>query len=144
MILQPTEDRKCKREEIGTVLCAHGISVTPQRLEIAAIMLETERHLSADQVLLRLAAAETTVSKATVYNTLGLFAACGLVREVTVDSTKVFYDSNTSEHNHFYNVDDGTLVDFPSDVAVLNQLPPAPEGTKMDRVDIVIRVHNEQ
>ena len=131
------------RSEISTVLRDHGISVTPQRLEIATIMLETEHHLSAEQVLVRLRAADTTVSKATVYNTLGLFAECGLVREVIVDSTKVFYDSNTAEHHHFYNIDDGTLVDFPSEVKVLAQLPPAPDGTKTDRVDIVIRVRNE-
>ena len=129
---------------MSTLLRAHGISVTPQRLEIATIMLETEHHLSAEQVLVRLRAADTTVSKATVYNTLGLFAERGLVREVTVDSTKVFYDSNTTEHHHFYNMDDGTLADFPSDVKVLDQLPHAPEGTKTDRVDIVIRVRSEQ
>ena len=135
--------RPVARDEIVEVLQARGISATPQRVEIAAIMLEAEHHLSADQVLVRLANIEAAVSKATVYNTLGLFAARGLVREVIVDATKVFYDSNTSEHHHFYNVDDGTLADFPSDAAVIDQLPTAPAGTETDRVDIVIRVCNK-
>jgi Fur family transcriptional regulator, iron response regulator len=136
--------RPVTRDEIIEVLQAHGISATPQRIEIATIMLEADHHLSADQVLLRLADIEAAVSKATVYNTLGLFAERGLVREVTVDTTKVFYDSNITEHHHFYNVDDGTLADFPADAAVIDQLPAAPAGTETDRVDIVIRVHNER
>lgn len=107
-------------------------------------MLEAEHHLSADQVRLRLADAETAVSKATVYNTLGLFAERGLVREVIVDATRVFYDSNTTEHHHFYNMDDGTLADFPSDTTVIDRLPAAPAGTETDRVDIVIRVRNKR
>ena len=134
--------RPVARDKLIEILQARGISATPQRVEIAAIMLEAEHHLSADQVLVRLADIEAAVSKATVYNTLGLFAERGLVREVIVDATKVFYDSNTSEHHHFYNMDDGTLADFPSDTTVIDQLPSAPTGTEIDRVDIVIRVHN--
>lgn len=135
--------RPVTREVIVEVLHERGISATPQRIEIAAIMLEEKQHLSADQVLTRLADVEAAVSKATVYNTLGLFAERGLVREVVVDSTKVFYDSNTTEHHHFYNVDDGTLTDFPSDAVVIDQLPAAPVGTQTESVDVVIRVHNK-
>ena len=130
------------RDKLIEILHTRGISATPQRVEIAAIMLEAEHHLSADQMLVRLADIEAAVSKATVYNTLGLFAERGLVREVIVDATKVFYDSNTTEHHHFYNMDDGTLADFPSDTNVIDQLPSAATGTEIDRVDIVIRVHN--
>lgn len=125
------------------MLQSHGISPTAQRVEIAAVLLERAQHLSADQVLARLAGSETPVSKATVYNTLGLFAERGLVREVIVDATKVFYDSNPEHHHHFYNVDDGTLTDFPSQSAVIASLPAAPPGTCTDRIDIVIRVRGE-
>jgi Fur family transcriptional regulator, iron response regulator len=131
------------REMIAEVLQARGILATPQRVEIAAILLEAEQHLSADQVLARLADVEAAVSKATVYNTLGLFAERGLVREVVADTTKVFYDSNAAEHHHFYNVDDGTLIDFPLDAVVIDQLPAAPEGMQTERVDVVIRVRNK-
>lgn len=130
------------REGIQEVLSAAGISPTPQRVRIAGILLERTQHLSADQILARLAEADTSVSKATVYNTLGLFAERGLVREVIVDATKVFYDSNTSHHHHFYNVDDGTLTDFSAAEVVVEHLPAAPQGTSTDRIDVVVRVRN--
>ena len=62
-------------------------------------------------------------SLATVYNTLGLFASKGLIREVIVDPSKVFYDSNTKPHHHFFNVDTGLLRDFDSDAVQIEQLP---------------------
>ena len=130
------------REDIPAILLGRGISPTPQRVEVAALLLERTQHLSADQVLARLMESDAPVSKATVYNTLGLFAERGLVREVMVDATKVFYDSNTSSHHHFFNIDDGTLLDVASDDVVIDQLPAAPVGTCTDSVDIVIRVRN--
>ncbi|MCC6707606.1 MAG: transcriptional repressor [Gammaproteobacteria bacterium] len=131
------------REDIPATLMRFGISPTPQRVEVAALLLERTQHLSADQVLARLSGSDASVSKATVYNTLGLFAERGLVREVMVDATKVFYDSNTSAHHHFFNIDDGTLLDVPSGAVVIDQLPAAPAGTCTDSVDIVIRVRNQ-
>jgi Fur family transcriptional regulator, iron response regulator len=130
------------REVIPDLLQAHGISPTPQRILVAAILLERTQHLSADQVIARLSESGAGVSKATVYNTLGLFAELGLVREVIVDATKVFYDSNTSQHHHFYNVDDGSLTDFPAAALVMEQLPEIPAGTRTDSVDVVVRVRN--
>lgn len=132
------------REDIAATLQRFGISPTPQRVEVAALLLERTQHLSADQVLARLLESDAPVSKATVYNTLGLFAARGLVREVMVDATKVFYDSNTSSHHHFFNIDDGTLLDVASGDVVIDQLPNAPAGTLTDSVDIVIRVRNQR
>lgn len=130
------------RDSLGEVLRGHGISATPQRVEIASVMLEAEQHLSAEQVLARLADGGAAVSKATVYNTLGLFAERGLLREVNVDATRVFYDSNTSEHHHFYNVDDGTLTDLPADAVAIAGLPEAPPGTRTQSVEVVVRVRN--
>jgi Fur family iron response transcriptional regulator len=131
------------REDIPATLLRFGISPTPQRVEVAALLLERTQHLSADQVLARLSDSDAPVSKATVYNTLGLFAERGLVREVMVDATKVFYDSNTSSHHHFFNIDDGTLLDVASGEVVIDQLPAAPAGMRTDSVDIVIRVRNQ-
>lgn len=132
------------REDIPAVLQAAGISPTPQRVEIAAVLLERTQHLSADQVIACLSRADTAVSKATVYNTLGLFAERGLLREVMVDATRVFYDSNTSAHHHFYDVDDGVLTDFPSEDMPISRLPAPPPGTVADSVDVVIRVRKQR
>lgn len=80
------------------------------------------------------------VSKATVYNSLKLFAAKGLIREVNVHSDRLIYDSNVRPHHHFYNIDTGELQDIdPADIQ-LTGLPTPPEGTVQDGVDIVIRV----
>jgi len=119
---------------------ACGIRPTRQRVALAGILFAQEQHLSAER-LLRLAREQgVPVSKATVYNTLNLFARQGLVREVLVDPARVFYDSNVSQHHHFYNVDTGELTDVPADSVSFERLPGLPDGTQPDGVDVIIRV----
>lgn len=120
-----------------------GVTPTQQRIEIAQILFARPQHLSAEQVLEIANQRGPVVSKATVYNTLGLFARKGLVREVIVDPSKVFYDSNVSTHHHFYNVDSGELMDFRSEDINLNSLPTPPPGTETEAIDIVIRVRSK-
>lgn len=127
--------------KISERLKDHDIMPTQQRLDIAAILFAKPQHLSADQVLELVNKKSATVSKATVYNTLGLFASKGLVMEVIVDPTKIFYDSNTHAHYHFYHVDTGKLEDIPVSAVPLDQLPELPPGTHQERVDIIIRVN---
>lgn len=117
-----------------------GILPTNQRLEIARVLLGAAQHLSADQVLARLHDRASSVSKATVYNTLGLFAAKGLVREVIVDPAKVFYDSNISPHHHFFNVDTGALTDIDANDVVLARVPAVPSGTEVCGVEVIVKV----
>ena len=100
------------RSDLTALFDRHGILPTPQRVEIAGIILERPQHLSADQIIDRLRAAGSAVSKATVYNSLNLFSARGLVKEVMVDPVRKFYDSTTHAHHHFYNVDSGELSDL--------------------------------
>ena len=125
------------------LLTAHGINPTPQRLEIAAILLARPQHLSAEQVLQEVSGAGGRVSKATVYNTLGLFADKGLVRQVIVDSAKVFYDSNVRPHHHFYDVATGRLTDIDASQVQLQSLPDIPEGAVVEGVDVVVRVRSQ-
>jgi len=129
------------KEQVGALLRQHGISPTQQRVEIASILFAQPQHLSAEQVLTLVNDGDQTrVSKATVYNTLGLFARKGLIREVIVDPTKVFYDPTTVPHHHFYNVDTGTLMDIPADAVGLGALPALPAGTVAEGVDVIIRL----
>ena len=117
------------------------INPTSQRIEILRLLLERCEHLSADQVFsLVNTPGEDRVSKATVYNTLGLFAAKGLVREVIADPARVFYDPNVEPHHHIYNVTDGTLIDVADDSIQYSGLPGIPEGTRLEGVDIIVRV----
>lgn len=117
-----------------------GINPTQQRVEIAQILFCEPQHMSAEQVLKVVNRDGAVVSKATVYNTLGLFAKRGLVREVIVDPSKVFYDSNTSAHHHFFNVDTGELMDIEPEAVNIADIPSLPEGTEAAGVDVVIRL----
>ncbi len=137
-----TENAALAPEQVTETLEAHGIYPTPQRVEIAQLLLSQPQHLSAEQVLEQVNRGGQVVSKATVYNTLGLFARKGLVREVIVDPTKVFYDSNTSPHHHVYNVDTASLVDVDARQVDVGKLPELPGDTVIDGVDVVIRVRN--
>lgn len=130
--------------DVSQHLSDHGVAPTPQRLEIAAILLERPQHLSADQILELLRERGSRVSKATVYNTLHLFGERGLVREVIVDPTRVFFDSTTHPHHHFYNVDSGELSDVPADQIVLAKLPDTPPGTEQTAVEVLIKVRNQK
>lgn len=126
--------------DIGEQLRAAGITPTQQRVQIAEILFARPQHLSADQVLAIVNSHGPAASKATIYNTLGLFASKGLVREVIVDPTKVFYDSNTGAHHHFYNVDTGFLTDIEADEVSVTNLPELPANTRAEGIDIIFRI----
>jgi Fur family iron response transcriptional regulator len=127
--------------ELIILLQEHDIKPTQQRLQIAGALFAKPQHLSADQVLEQVnKLTGVYVSKATVYNTLGLFTRKGLIREVIINSTKVFYDSTTHPHHHIYNVDTGTLMDLDAGEININGLPTPPVGTRIDGVDVVVRV----
>lgn len=115
---------------------------TPQRLEIAGLLLSEPCHQSADQVIGLLRERGSGVSKATVYNTLHLFSANGLLREIAVDPARLFYDSTTTPHHHFYNEDTGELVDVSPDELEVSRMPALPEGTRAESLEVVIRVRN--
>lgn len=127
------------RENVAELLRQHGINLTHQRIEIGYALLENRRHPSADEILAMVNARHVETSKATVYNTLKLFLEKGIIREVIVDASKVFYDSNTSEHHHFYNVATGELADIPAAGVHIEGLPPLPPGMVTEGIDIIVR-----
>ena len=127
------------REEIAELLRAHGITPTHQRIEIALVLFEKRWHPSADQILAAVNVRFAETSKATVYNTLKLLLERGLVRELIVDPNKVFYDSNTSAHHHFYDVVSGRITDIAAEGVRIEGLPPLPPGAVADGIDIVVR-----
>lgn len=133
----------CTRESISEKLRAHGITPTHQRIEIAQVMFEKRWHPSADQILAAVNVRYAETSKATVYNTLKLFLDKGLVRDLIVDPNKVFYDSNTSVHHHFYDVTTGEITDIPAAGVHVEGLPPLPDGMVTEGIDIVVRTRPE-
>lgn len=133
-----------RRADILTKFDEHGILPTPQRLEVADVLLRKPQHLSVEQISNRLQASGNSVSKATVYNTLNLFAERGLVKEVSLDSGRRLFDSATHAHHHIYNSDTGELADIDDTELKLSKMPDLPEGTESDGVEILIRVKNRK
>lgn len=131
------------RTVIERQLRERGINPTPQRLAVADVMLAECQHLSADQVIERLRQRGESVSKATVYNTLGLFARKGLVRELSIDPSRVVYDSNPEPHHHFYDAETGELTDIPASSVELARLPDVPDGASVEGVDVVVRIRRD-
>ncbi len=130
------------RRDILDRLTACGVLPTPQRLEVAEILLARPQHLAADQIIDELRRNGRRVSKATVYNTLKLFSDCGLVRELNVDASRRFYDSTTHPHHHFFDVDTGELTDIPADRVAISGLPALPAGTEQESVEVLVRVRS--
>jgi Fur family transcriptional regulator, iron response regulator len=131
------------RENLAETLRQHEINPTHQRIEIAHALFSRGEHLSADQILAIVNDRHSETSKATVYNTLNLFLAKKLIREVIVDPSKVFYDPNTSPHHHFYNVDTGELTDIDAAEMTLTGLPRLPWGMVAEGVDIIVRIRSK-
>jgi Fur family iron response transcriptional regulator len=138
--MQPHPSPTLIRSDITDRLRAHGIAPTHQRVEIANVLFSRCEHLSADQILAAVNSRHSETSKATVYNTLKLFLEKGLVREVIVDPTKVFYDPNTQPHHHFYNVASGELTDIPASSMQLAGVPEMPAGMVADSIDVIVRI----
>jgi Fur family iron response transcriptional regulator len=115
---------------------------TRQRMALTRLLFDgDDRHVTAEALHKEARAADVRVSLATVYNTLHQFTAAGLLREVVVDATRSYFDTNTSHHHHFYCQDTGMLADIPGETIEVGDLPEPPKGTRVDRVDVVVRVH---
>jgi Fur family iron response transcriptional regulator len=126
--------------DIAARLSACGIRVTEQRVQIAAILLSAPQHLSAEQIAEALQQGEVHVSKATVYNTLNLFAARGLIRQLTLDGSFAWFDSNVQPHYHFHDEQSGAITDVALEEVQFARLPAAPAGMEFAGIDLVIRL----
>ena len=121
----------------------YGLRPTRARTRIGMMLLNKPKHLSAEQVHEKLKQKGYTISKATVYNTLNAFSECGIVREVTIDPSRTYYDSTTTPHHHFYNVDTGQLMDIASDDMSVENIPRLPDNTQIQDLEIVVKISNK-
>lgn len=132
-----------QRSEVVKLLQDHDITPTRQRIEIAAFLFQREQHLSAENILAEVNSSSHLVSRATVYNTMGLFTSKGLVREVLIDRDRVFYDSNNAQHQHIYNVDTGELSDIQDELVNMTGLPELSDDVQVIGTDVIIKVANK-
>ncbi|HEV3175658.1 MAG TPA: Fur family transcriptional regulator [Stellaceae bacterium] len=127
------------------LLRAAKLRPTRQRLALARMLFEKgDRHVTAEQLHGEAQAASVKVSLATVYNTLHQFIAAGLLREVVVDPGRSYFDTNVSDHHHFFHEESGRLQDIPGERLGVAELPAPPPGTQIRRVDVIIRVSAER
>ena len=125
------------------ILRKAGLRPTRQRLGLARLLFDNgDRHTTAEQLHAEAAKAKLRVSVATVYNALHNFTEAGLLREVVVDSGRSYFDTNISDHHHFFHEGRGELSDIPGDVLAVKPLPEAPEGAVVERVDVVVRIRD--
>ena len=118
-----------------------GLRPTRQRLALAKLLFsDGNRHTTAEQLHAEAMAAEVRVSLATVYNSLHQFTGAGLLREVVVEPGRSYFDTNVEDHHHFYHQDSGRLEDIPGSALRLVELPEPPQGRRVERVDVVIRL----
>jgi Fur family iron response transcriptional regulator len=118
-----------------------GLRPTRQRLALGQLLFNgADRHVSAELLHAEVTAEGEHVSLATVYNTLHQFKRAGLLRELTIDSNRTYFDTNTSNHNHYLVEPDGTLMDIPSHAIRVDGLPEPPEGLRIAHVDVVVRL----
>jgi Fur family transcriptional regulator, iron response regulator len=141
----PSPELPERRKSTHEMLVGAGLRPTRQRMALGELLFGgCDRHVTAERLFDEAVAAKLSVSLATVYNTLHQFTDAGLLREIAVDGTRVYFDTNVHDHHHFLVEEDGELYDIPgSNVAVAN-LPTPPKGLRIDRVDVVVRLRRDE
>jgi len=135
----------CPWRDVKEMLRLAALRPTRQRVALGRLLLDKgDRHLTAEMLFVEATQARIPVSLATVYNTLNQLTDAGLLRQVSVDGTKTYFDTNVSAHHHFYLENNHELVDIPDPHLVLQKMPEVPEGYEIARVDMVVRLRKKR
>lgn len=134
----------CPWHDVKSMLRDVGLRPTRQRMALGWILFgKGDRHLTAEALYEEATRAKVPVSLATVYNTLHQFTEVGLLRQVPVDDTKAYFDTNASSHHHFFVEGEDELLDIPASDVIVGKTPEAPEGYEIARVDVVVRLRRK-
>lgn len=132
-------------KNVTDILRTAGLRPTRQRVSLAELLYSKgDRHISAELLHEEAVEASVPVSLATVYNTLHQFTEAGLLREVAIDGNKTYFDTNVSEHHHFFIEGENRVIDIPGEGVGIGRLPEAPAGMEVVRVDVVVRIREKQ
>jgi len=135
----------CGMKDVTDMLRTAGLRPTRQRVSLAELLYSKgDRHISAELLHEEAVAADVPVSLATVYNTLHQFTEAGLLREVAIDGNKTYFDTNVSDHHHFFIEGENRVIDIPGEGVGIGRLPAAPAGMEIVRVDVVVRVREKR
>lgn len=128
-------------EPIASFLRIAGLRLTRQRITLGRLLFEGGgSHKTAEELHAEVKSLGEQISLATVYNTLRDFIGAGLLRELAVDGSKTYVDTNTSNHNHFYVESTGKLIDIPGNSISVEGLPQLPAGTEITHIDVIVRL----
>src|ERR687894_1060599 len=137
----PGVRRGCPFSDLRDKLRRVGLRPTRQRVSLGWLLFgKGDRHVTAELLYEEAARARVPVSLATVYNTLHQFTEAGLLRQLAVDGSKAYFDTNPTEHHHFFLEDEGELVDMPSTGVAVGQLPEPPPGMEVAGVEVIVRL----
>jgi Fur family transcriptional regulator, iron response regulator len=142
----PAEGRNgCPWHDVQSLLRQVKLRPTRQRMALGWLLFaKGGRHLTAEMLYEEATRARIAVSLATIYNTLHQFTNAGLLREVTVNGSKTYFDTNVSDHHHFFIENEHNLIDIPADETIIAKLPEVPEGYEISRVDVVVRLRRKR
>jgi Fur family iron response transcriptional regulator len=133
------------RTPIADRLRSAGLRPTRQRVLLAErLFSQGDRHVSAEMLHAEVMAVGEQVSLATVYNTLHQFTGAGLLRELAIDGSKAYFDTNVSNHNHFFIEERGELIDISGESIRVDGLPEPPEGMRISHIDVVVRLVSDR
>jgi len=137
-----TERARSEEYRVGQWLATGGLRPTRQRMALAKLLVGDgqNRHATAERLFDAALKAGVKVSMATVYNTLRSFTEAGLMAEITVDGIRSYFDTDMSDHAHYYWEDEGRLSDAPHGSVRFDRLPEPPEGAEIAKIDVVIRL----
>jgi Fur family iron response transcriptional regulator len=122
-----------------------GLRATPKRLAIGGLLFDgQDRHVTADDVAAMARKAGVRVSLATVYNTLNQFVTAGLMKRITLDTDRTYFDTNVSDHHHLFFEQNGLLHDIPGDSIRVEGLPEIPSGSKISSVEVIVRMTGDK
>jgi Fur family transcriptional regulator, iron response regulator len=121
-----------------------GLRPTQQRLVLATLLFgQGDRHVCAEDLHAEAVEAKVPVSLATVYNTLNQFKSAGLLRELAIEGDRSYFDTNTSNHFHFFDNEKHALMDIEADGVNVVGMPPVPKGKVIDRIDVIVRLKDK-
>ena len=134
----------CPWHDVKSMLRDVGLRPTRQRMALGWILFgKGDRHITAEMLYEEATKAKVPVSLATVYNTLHQFTDVGLLRQVAVDGSKTYFDTNVSQHHHFFVEGENDLLDIPNADVVVGKTPVPPEGYEVARIDVVVRLRRK-
>lgn len=140
-----TDQKSCPTRDAGDRLRAAGLRPTRQRVALAGLLFSKgDRHLTAEELHGEAVIASVPVSLATVYNTLHQFTDAGMLRVLAIESSKTYFDTNVSDHQHFYLEGENKVMDIPEGDMSVNGLPQLPEGMEIAHIDVVIRLRRKR